>query len=166
MLPPVTSTTLGNEHSCSFSSVPNIFCPPSPPLPIKWAFSPHNKVYIRQEQGEWVCFTHSPNKVRIPFIFTKIHHLIILFSIYTHYLNTWSTPPHHHPRKRALMLIFKGGYLFSITTTLRPSKTSICTRFRWWLLVFYHHHHATVETEHTCSVSMVVFHHHHPTIEG
>src|SRR6266571_4535308 len=80
----------------------------------------------------------------------------MLVSIYTHYLNTWSTPPYHHPRKRALMLVFKGGYLFSITTTLRPSKTSICARFRWWLLVFYHHHHTTVETEHMCSVSMVV----------
>ena len=113
----------------------------------------HNKVYIRQEQGEWE-YTHPPNKVCISFIFTKIHHLIILFSIYTHYLNTWSTP--HHPWKWALMLIFKGGYWFSITTTLPLLKLSVFAHFRWWLLVFYHHHHTTIETKYMCSFSIVV----------
>jgi hypothetical protein len=30
-------------------------------------------VYIRQEQGEWVCLTHSPNKVCIFLRYTGIY---------------------------------------------------------------------------------------------
>ena len=51
---------------------------PSSP-PIKWTFPPPQSLKTRQQQGEWVCFTHSPNKVCISFILTMVHYLIIFF---------------------------------------------------------------------------------------
>ena len=41
-------------------------------------------------------------------------------------------PPSNHPRKRACVLVFDGGWLLSIATTPPPSKTSTHARFRWW----------------------------------
>src|SRR5260221_8376920 len=85
MLPAGTSTTLGNGHSCSFSSVLTSL----PSLPIKWTFPPHQKlIETRQEQEEGVCFTSSPNKVHISSILTRPDHLITLFSTYRHCLDT------------------------------------------------------------------------------
>ena len=43
-------------------------------------------------------------------------------------------PPPYHLRKRAPMLVFDGGRLFSTTTTPPPSKTSRYARFRRWII--------------------------------
>jgi hypothetical protein len=63
--------------------------------------------------------------------------------------------PLHHLRKRAHMLVFDGGCLFSNTTTTPLSKTSIRARLRGWLFVFQHHYPTTLENEHICSFSTV-----------
>jgi hypothetical protein len=108
-------------------------CLPSPPLPIKWTSPPLQILKTRQEQGEGVCFTHSPNKVRNSFILPNVHHLkysFLLSTEYRHCLDTWITPP--------------------------PWKTSTFARFPGFAFVFHHHHLTTLENELVCSFSTVI----------
>jgi hypothetical protein len=81
------------------------------------------------------------------------HKRVCLFSMVVGY---FPSPLFHHPQKRARMLIFEGGDLFSITTTPTPSKTSTYARFRGCWSVFHHHHPNTLENEHVCSFLKVV----------
>ena len=120
------------------------YCSPSPSLSIKCTSPPHQTLQTKQEQGEGVCFTPSPNKVCISSILTMAHHLITLF-VHTDTAWTSRSPQHHwkqakvlifdgvycfplpppnHLQKRARLLVFDGGYLFWMTTTQPPLKMS------------------------------------------